>query len=141
MYFAANLNSLPQMLGFIYQSAKQAHLIDSDIHKCELASEEVLVNIISYAYSKDNEQKNSQIEITCRSMRDKFFEISFRDWGIPFDPIDAEVHVDFNRSLDERPIGGLGIYLIRHLMDEVSYQRIGEENLLKMLLRLNTKSG
>jgi len=61
--------------------------------------------------------------------------IEVEDDGRPFDPLQAPPP-DLTLSLERRPIGGLGIHLIRNLMDEVSYARVGGRNVLKMVKHL-----
>jgi serine/threonine-protein kinase RsbW len=135
MRFGAHLDNLPEMLHFIQEKAKSSGFVDAEIRKIELASEEALVNIISYAYSGLNKNNSPLIEIDCEKNGTNRFEIVIKDRGIPFNPIDNELHVDIDRPIEERRIGGLGIFLIRQLMDEVVYFREGEENVLRMVLR------
>lgn len=133
MTFHAELDNLPEMIGFICKEARKYHISSSLLHKLELASEEVLVNIINYAYT---EGKGS-IEIVVNN-NDHFFEVHFFDKGIPFNPLEKEIDIQSGVPLHERKIGGLGIFLVRKLMDEVEYQRIEDGN--KLILRLRTVS-
>lgn len=92
-----------------------------------LVLEEALSNIIFYAYEPGSVQS-----ITIDFIyRDKSLEINIMDTGKAFDPT-AKEDPDINLPAEERPIGGLGIFLIKKIMDELSYTRRGEHNVLKM---------
>ena len=64
-------------------------------------------------------------------------KITFADSGIPFDPLNAPPP-DVNLPAEERPIGGLGIFLVRELMDDVSYRYENGKNTLAFEKRLDT---
>ena len=92
-----------------------------------LVLEEALSNIIFYAYEPGSAQS-----ITIDFIyRDKSLEINIMDTGKAFDPT-AKEDPDINLPAEERPIGGLGIFLIKKIMDELSYTRQQECNILKM---------
>lgn len=98
-------------------------------HKCvyqvNLALEEVLVNIAKYAY-KDG---NGMIDIAYEINEDKL-KVVIKDKGIAFNPLNKE-DPDLTSSIGERQIGGLGIYLLKKMVDELKYQRIDNENVLE----------
>jgi len=92
-----------------------------------LVLEEELSNIFFYAYEPGSVQS-----ITIDFIyRDKSLEINIMDTGKAFDPT-AKEDPDINLPAEERPIGGLGIFLIKKIMDELSYTRQQECNILKM---------
>lgn len=128
MKFYAELPQLDQIMAFLRQEAAKVCMKDKAIHKLELACEEAIVNIISYAYS----DKKGELSVECQKNGQRF-EITLQDWGIPFNPIEAEVHPQHNLPVQERRIGGLGIYLLRKTIDEASYQRIGNANVLRLV--------
>ena len=130
MEFPAEIDHLPEMLAFIRFAVQQTGISEEKLYKVELASEEALVNIISYAYP---EKKQNRLHIDCQTKPGRRFEVTIRDQGLPFNPIDADIDVDIHQPIEERKIGGLGIFMIRKLIDEVSYQRVGEENVFKMV--------
>ncbi|MEZ5315433.1 MAG: ATP-binding protein [Chlamydiales bacterium] len=131
MEFEASLDSLPHMMEYIRQQAQLYGIQSSIINRIELSCEEAIVNIISYAYQKDP----GQIEITCKKQGMRF-EIRLCDLGPPFNPIDADIDPQFNIPIGERKIGGMGIFLIRKIIDEVSYRREGEVNILCLAFNL-----
>ncbi len=112
--------------------AEQMGLPEKRIREVELALEEALVNIVSYAY----DEPAGKIQI--RSFRDDAqsrWLIQITDQGKPFDVAKAS-DPDIQAPLSEREIGGLGIYLIRKLMDDVSYERRGNRNILTLYVKL-----
>jgi serine/threonine-protein kinase RsbW len=127
MEFLADLSTLEEMMHYLRSEAARIEVDEKTVHKMELACEEAIVNIISYAYP---DQKGPLI-ITC-SLKGHRFEIVLRDRGIPFNPIDVEVNPQIDKPVLERSIGGLGIYLIRKTIDEAYYQRVGNENILRL---------
>jgi serine/threonine-protein kinase RsbW len=97
------------------------------VHDLNLALEEILNNIISYAYTDSREH-----EIKVRlSAQPGEIRAEVEDDGQPFNPLEAP-EPDTAKSLEERTIGGLGIHLVRKLMDDIEYKRQGERNFLSM---------
>jgi sigma-B regulation protein RsbU (phosphoserine phosphatase) len=96
-----------------------------------LAIEEAVVNVMSYAYPA-GVVGNVNIEAQADEERLKF---TITDNGIPFDPT-AKAEVDTTLSAEDRPIGGLGIHLVRQLMDSINYERIDGKNILTLRKKL-----
>lgn len=93
----------------------------------QLALEEAVANVIMYAYPADSEQ-----DFTVKVLRDtRGLSFWLMDHGVPFDPT-LLPDTDVTLPAEERPIGGLGVFLVRQIMDEVSYTRLGNENQLFM---------
>jgi sigma-B regulation protein RsbU (phosphoserine phosphatase) len=86
---------------------------------------------MSYAYQPGT-TGNVNIDAMANESRLKFI---ISDWGTPFDPT-AEKEVDTTLSAEERPIGGLGIHLVRQIMDSINYERIGGMNVLTLRKKL-----
>ena len=117
----------------IQQLAKLAEWVDAlDIpaelnRSVNLALEETVSNVMLYAYP----DKNGSVWVEFVKMPDAIiFTVS--DTGVPFDPT-QKPEADITLSVEERPIGGLGIYLMRQLMDEVYYERIDNKNILTLI--------
>ena len=89
-------------------------------------------SVIFYAYEKG---QTDRIKITFR-LNGTQLTLVVADQGRPYDPTQKE-DPDIKLSAEDRPIGGLGIFLIKQIMDEVSYQRKGNQNLLKMVKHWN----
>jgi serine/threonine-protein kinase RsbW len=129
--FAATIDLLPQMIELINESLKEINLSAKQHFQLELSLEEALVNIIKYAYPV----KSGEIDIVCNCLDNNGIEIEIKDWGIPFDPKKIAPKEIEELPLEERPIGGLGIYFICQLMDEVSYRRKEGANILRLVKR------
>ena len=96
------------------------------VKKIELCLEEVLVNIISYAY----EDREGSIELLAQIKKDDYLEITIKDRGKAFDPTMRDTKIDNDLPIEEREIGGLGIALVKEFMDEILYRRDGVYNVL-----------
>jgi sigma-B regulation protein RsbU (phosphoserine phosphatase) len=95
------------------------------IHDLNLAMEEILTNIISYGYT-DNREHEVKVRLSAQLGE---VSVEIEDDGQPFNPLEAP-EPDITKPLEERKIGGLGIHLVRKLMDSLEYKRQGERNLL-----------
>jgi anti-sigma regulatory factor (Ser/Thr protein kinase) len=87
--------------------------------------DELLNNIISYAFDDDGEHA-IDIRVVIEETR---ITLTITDDGIPFDPFSL-AEPDTSLSVEERGVGGLGIHLVRNLMDEVSYERVEDRNIV-----------
>ena len=114
MKIDAKLENLSVIAGFILRSMKQLG-IETAISEIQTAVDEACTNVIKHAYS----EKGGIINITC-AMQDNNFVVTIRDKGKPFDPYSVPPP-DLEADFDKRRIGGLGIYMMRTLMDDVSY--------------------
>ena len=95
--------------------------------------ENMLNNIITYAYS-DEDEHNIEIKVELSGDR---LTVSITDDGIPFNPFGVETP-DTGLSLEERKIGGLGVHLVRKVMDKVSYQRRIDKNVITLVKDMAT---
>jgi serine/threonine-protein kinase RsbW len=101
-----------------------------------LAFDEVVTNIASYGYPEGTEARG--IDIHLRLSGDEI-RVEIVDDGIAFDPL-QQAEPDTAASLDDREIGGLGIFLVRKLMDSVAYQRNDERNHLVFTKQLPART-
>jgi len=130
----AKLENLSVIADFISRSMRQLG-IETGVFEVQTAVDEACTNIIEYAYSEEG----GIITITCE-MQDNDFVVTIRDKGKPFDPSSVPPP-DLEADLDKRKIGGLGIYLMGKLMDDVSYSFDAEKgNTLVMRKMLTGKS-
>ena len=106
-------------------------LEDALASKMRLAVEEAVVNVMEYAYPIGEE---GEIEI-CMTTDGECLTVVVTDAGTPFDPTLKE-GVDISLSAEERQIGGLGIHLLRALMDDVHYEYLNGRNTLTLTKRL-----
>jgi serine/threonine-protein kinase RsbW len=129
--FPANFESLATVREFVGTAAREMGMDDSEVYAVQLAVDEACSNIIEHAYGGQN---RGEIECTCEAS-DEALTVTLRDHGQPFDPAKVALP-DLSLGLDERPVGGLGLLLMRHLMDEVHFEARGEAgNVLTMIKR------
>ena len=101
-----------------------------------LALEEAVVNVIEYAYPKDGKEYTFTLNVQAQQQNGAILlTFTLTDQGTPFDPTQTD-DVDTTLSAQEREIGGLGIFLVRQLMDDVSYQYVHGSNVLTMTKRV-----
>jgi len=125
-----DLAQLERVAQAVEEFGKTHHLPLKTIFEVNLALEEVLTNVISYGYSDDNRH----LIMVHFSLKEKELEIEIIDDGRPFNPLELPPP-DLKKPLAERPVGGLGIHLVRNLVDELDYQRWQDKNIL--VLRKN----
>lgn len=122
-----DLAKLNQVVSFLDKLKEEWMLPQNLIMPLNLVLEEAITNIIFYAY-----EKGSQNQITIDfEKRDNEIGIKIIDNGKPFDPT-KKSDPDITLPVEERPIGGLGILLIKKIMDRVIYQRQENHNILLM---------
>lgn len=128
MVFEAKLENLEPMIDFILSAAKGSGFGKKELSQIRLASEEALVNVIHYAYPN----KEGEVEIECLNNVSEGLEVRIIDRGTPFNPLESPAP-DINSPLQQRKIGGLGVHLIRKMMDEVKYKREQDSNILILI--------
>ena len=115
------------------QKFARDHLLPAPVlQAADLALEEHLTNVMNYGYA-DGMPHDILIRL---EIVEGAFQIEVEDDGKPFNPLERPP-VDMTIPLEDRPIGGLGIHLIRHYMDEVAYRRENERNILQMRKRVS----
>jgi serine/threonine-protein kinase RsbW len=122
------LENLPK-IGEYIEKAMQHYGIENvkDAYAVQLSVDEAATNIIEHAYSYHSDGK---IAIRCSlAHAPERFVVEIMDWGSPFDPATLP-KPDTESGLHERKAGGLGIFFIRKYMDEISYRRSDDMNLL-----------
>ena len=120
-----NLNEIVVLASFIEELGEELSLPAETVMNINLALEEAVANIIMYP------PKEQHIILLKVTSTEKQLIFLLTDKGASFDPTQVE-EVDITLPIEERPIGGLGIFLIRSIMNEISYQRIDNENRLIM---------
>ncbi|WP_201456560.1 anti-sigma regulatory factor [Chlamydia sp. 17-3921] len=127
--FPAVLSELHNMLDLIRRTGKQKKYPQEKLLKLELACEELLVNIISYAYLA--EPSPGTISLFCHEEKD-CFEVIIKDHGPYFNPLTAFVDMQEHLPLEERKLGGLGIFLAKNSVDEFFYSREEDNNIVSL---------
>jgi serine/threonine-protein kinase RsbW len=131
MQFAAKFEYLDEIREFVGDVARKGGFSDKDVYNIQLATDEAASNIIEHAYEH---RSDGILELSC-GMQGDVMTIILIDSGESFDPSEVPLP-DLKADLSDRKIGGLGIFLMRKLMDEVSYEpRADKSNVLTMTKR------
>ncbi len=131
MQLPARIESMELLVQFISANAGELGFSRKRVKEIELATEEALVNIINYAYP----DHKGDIKVTCMKHPPKSFEIRIEDTGIAFDLLSLKAP-DISACISDREIGGLGVFLIRKLMDEIHYHRKKGKNILNLVVHI-----
>lgn len=126
--FKAQLENVPPAADFVVQAAENAGLDERSIYHCQLAVDEACTNIIEHGFRKD--QRNGQITVIT-GIENQNFVIIIADNSPAFNPLTYQ-EPDPNLSLEERTVGGWGIYFIKKLMDLVDYRYVDGKNNLSL---------
>lgn len=128
---ANEISEIGRLADFIEDMGNEFSLAPDVRFNLNLVLEEAVANIIKYAYPKD---EHESIYLSARMHEDSIVLV-LTDTGKEFDPTMAP-EVDVTLSAEERQIGGLGIFLIRQIMNEVRYERIDGKNVLTLEKKL-----
>ena len=122
-----NIEEINRLHTFIEEVGEMVALPMKTVMNLNLVLEEAVTNVIMYAYPKE---EHEYIHLTAKEQDGKLIFI-LTDSGKAFDPTQAP-DADITLSADDRQIGGLGIFLIRKIMNEVKYERIEGKNVLTL---------
>lgn len=132
--FIAKIDELPNVISFIETELEKFEFSFKIITQFNLVVEELFVNVASYAY-KDKENGKCKISIEYNQEKQEV-KLSMEDNGIKFNPLEKE-DPDTTLSVEDRPIGGLGILLVKKNMDNIEYKYEDNKNIL--ILSKNVK--
>lgn len=121
----AKIESLEAFRAFVDERLEQIEVPQELQFKIELVLEEILTNVVHYAYPG----QPGDIEVGC-SIEGQRLEFLIQDWGVPFNPLER-AEPDLTSNLSDRQVGGLGIFLIRHMVDDLTYRRQDDRNTLR----------
>ena len=127
----AQTERLPEVLAFVEEQLEEAGCPMKAQMQISVATEEVYVNIASYAYAPGGGMATIRLELT----QEPAVVLTFIDSGIAFNPLEKE-DPNVNLPAEERQIGGLGIFMTKKTMDEVCYERAGDRNVLTLIKRI-----
>ena len=123
----ANVELINDMINPIISSLEEIDVDFKKIYQTNLALEEILVNISKYAYPG----KEGMIDISYEVNKDKKqLKVVIKDKGKEFNPLEKE-DPDLDAAAEKRKIGGLGIFIVKNIVDDIKYQRINNENILE----------
>lgn len=125
--FIAKVDELPNVISFIESELEKFEFSFKIITHFKLVVEELFVNVASYAYKDKNDGK-CKISIDYNQEK-KEVKLSMEDNGIRFNPLEKK-DPDISLSVEDRPIGGLGILLVKKDMDNIEYKYEDNKNIL-----------
>jgi len=124
MTYPAEIKNLHEILGKIEEFAIGAGCAPERLVQLTLIAEELVVNVMSYAYEGDKGPLEIELKET-----DGFIIICFGDTGTPFNPLETGAP-DTSSELQEREAGGLGIHMVRQFAEDIFYERTKNRNIL-----------
>jgi anti-sigma regulatory factor (Ser/Thr protein kinase) len=131
----AILKNVPLAMECAERAARAAGFEEPALGQIQLAVDEACANVVDHAYAG---MEPGDMEVTC-CLDEQDFVIRIRDWGKSFDPDKVPVP-DVNAPLEERTLGGLGLFLMRQVMDEVQFTFDSEQgNELLMIKRVQVE--
>jgi len=125
------INEIVLLDSFLDELSEKWEAVAKRTFNINLALEEAVTNVINYAY-KDN---NEHLIILDFSLEDSELKIKITDDGIEFNPLLKE-DPNTELSLEERKIGGLGIFFVKKIMDNIEYERINNKNILTLIKKV-----
>ena len=128
------ISELEPMATWVNQICEELHISEVHCMNINLVLEEAVVNVVSYAYPDKTQQHLFWVE--CEINKDKYSTWRIIDKGVPFDPTQQE-EADITLNAEDRPIGGLGIFMIRQIADSVSYERKDDQNIFTIEMDLS----
>lgn len=132
LHIAASHEQLQLVEQAIDAMAESENWPDELVFKVKLVVEELGLNIIDHGYGND---ESKEIEIRL-STDGGALTIELIDEAKPFDPLNDTPLPDTSAGVEERPIGGLGVFLVKEMMDEAAYEREGNRNRIRLVARL-----
>jgi sigma-B regulation protein RsbU (phosphoserine phosphatase) len=130
------LTEVEKVAPFLEEFAREAGVLTTDEARIGLILDELVTNVLSYAYGGPGEQP---VRLRLRR-QDSQVLIRLEDEGYPFNPLEQTAPSDLEKPLEERQIGGLGIYIVRQMANRVEYARKGGINRLTVFVDLGTSS-
>ncbi len=130
MMIPARYDRIKEVCTFVVDAAEQAGLDETAIFHCQIAVDEACTNVIEHGYEGED---RGQIEVLCYVSPGQL-RIELFDQAPPFDVTQVPTP-ELNKPLEEASIGGLGIYFIRKMMDEVKYEHTDRTNQLTLIKR------
>ena len=124
----AAVENIPAVTAFVEEQLEQYNCPMKAQMQIDIAIDELFSNIAQYAYTPNTGKATVRVEVTENPMT---VIITFIDNGIPYDPL-AKADPDITLSADDREIGGLGIFIVKKSMDDISYEYKDGQNILKI---------
>jgi serine/threonine-protein kinase RsbW len=126
---APTIDAVARCMEFGAAQARDAGFSLARVHEVELVVEEVVANICRYSYG----DQLGSVELGCQKLDGPKLALEFIDYGRPFDIL-ALPAPDLSVDLDQRDVGGVGVLMLRALIDEATYRREDARNILCVIV-------
>ncbi len=127
----ANIDNYTTLIDWLNKKCDESGIQNSYKTKLNIAVEEIFANVAHYAYPNNE----GNVEVTYKNIAGNKVEMNFSDAGTPYNPLEKQ-DPDITLSAEERPIGGLGIFMVKNYMDEVNYVYMHGNNILTIKMNL-----
>ena len=128
----ASLEKLDEVLAFVEENLEKNDCPMKVLMQVQIAVEEIFVNISHYAYDSEQGTVTIRVEVGGDPLQ---VIITFIDQGVPYDPLQKE-DPDVTLSAEERQIGGLGIFMVKKSMDDMTYEYVNGKNILTICKKI-----
>jgi serine/threonine-protein kinase RsbW len=128
----ASAGSISAFSEFVRRGAITAGVATDEFEKLNLVLEEILINVARYAYTP----ATGAVEVAYAPAGPHKLRVEIADSGRVFNPLEADPP-DLSRGLADRPIGGLGVFLVRSMVDSIDYRREEDRNILSFTFPLD----
>jgi serine/threonine-protein kinase RsbW len=132
----ASAGSISALSEFVRGGAVGAGIAEDELAKLDLVLEEVLINVARYAYTPET----GAVEVAYSQAGPRKLHVEIADFGRVFNPLEADPP-DFSLGLADRPIGGLGVFLVRSMVDSIAYRREEDRNILSFTFPMDEAPG
>jgi anti-sigma regulatory factor (Ser/Thr protein kinase) len=118
--FPVDISEIDNIYKFVTRTFSQEGLDTATIQLFMVAADEIFSNVVYYGFEGSNKDASEKIAEVSVNIEESAVSMAFRDNGIPFDPLSSKAP-DASLSLEDKPIGGLGIHIVKNSFDEVCY--------------------
>ncbi len=132
----AAVENIEKAVAFVNGQLEAAGCPPKTMIQIDVAIDELFGNIAHYAYGKDTGDATVRVEVT----EEPAVIITFIDNGIPYNPL-KKSDPDVTKDLEEREIGGLGIFMVKKSMDDITYEYKEGQNILRIKKNMERKDG
>lgn len=133
---APTLDAVARCMEFAAAQARAAGFSLARVHEIELVVEEIVANICRYSYA----DQNGSVELCCERLDNEKMALEFIDYGCAFNIL-AMPEPDLSGDIDQRDVGGVGVPVLRALIDQASYRREGVRNILRVIVHAAPRLG
>ena len=131
--FPGTLESIAEVRQWLQQLGKQHQWQESTAYAVQISLDELLTNAVRYGHPGTDQPHAIMVEVHCESGA---IHITMEDDGIPFDPFHEAAEPELDADLEHRKVGGLGVHIVKTMMDEYHYQRVENRNRIQLTRRL-----